>query len=178
MRRNAIETIMAAVVLVVAAAFAVFGYVRSGVIGFEGYEVTVTFNTVDGLAPGSDVRISGIKVGTVVGQQLDPVTYLATVRLGIASEVRLPTDTLARIQGDGMLSSNYVLLCPGTARTYIEDGGEIVHSRGTVNLVDQIGRAIYGSVGEAAPGGPAATPDAASLSDPCPPRAEGSGAPS
>lgn len=167
MRRNVIETIMAAVVLVVAVGFLVYAYGRSGVSRVGGYDVIVTFNTVDGLAAGSDVRISGIKIGAVVDRQLDPATYLATVRLEIARDVKLPTDTLARIQGDGLLSTNYVVLCPGAAETYIEDGGEIVHSQGPVNLVDEIGRAIYGSVQDA-PGGSTATLDASSLSNPCP----------
>ncbi len=169
MRRNVIETVMAAVVLVVAAAFAVFAYSRSGVSGLEGYEVTVTFNSVDGLATGGDVRISGIKVGTVVDQQLDRATFLVTVRLGIARDVKLPTDTLARIESDGMLSDNYVMLYPGKAATYLGDGDEITRSRGPVNLADQIGAAIYGGIqGETDHAAPTTGggPDIPSLSDP------------
>lgn len=167
MRRNVIETIMAAVVLMVAVAFVVFAYGRSGAGRVDGYEVMVTFNSVDGLAAGSDVRISGIKIGTVVEQQLDPATYLATVRLGIARDIKLPTDTSAHIQSDGMLSNNYVMLYPGAAETYLEDGGEIIRAKGPVNLADQIGTVIFGSAQEEA-GGAGSGPEVPSLMDPEP----------
>ncbi len=144
MRRNVIETITGAAVLVAAIAFLVFAYTRSGVSAVEGYEVTVKFSRVDGLANGSEVRISGIKVGTVVDQQLDPANYLATVRVRIASDIKLPTDTSARIQSDNLLSNNYVMLEPGADDTYLEDGGEIVYAQAPINLADLIGRLILG----------------------------------
>jgi phospholipid/cholesterol/gamma-HCH transport system substrate-binding protein len=144
MRRNVIEIITGAVVLVAAIAFLVFAYTRSGVSAVEGYEVTVKFSRVDGLANGSEVRISGIRVGTVVDQELDPANYLATVHLRIASEIRLPTDTSARIQSDNLLANNYVMLEPGADDTYLEDGDEIVYAQAPINLADLIARLVLG----------------------------------
>lgn len=174
MRRNVIETITGAVVLVVAIAFVVFAYSRSGVSQVDGYEVIVKFNRVDGLANGSEVRISGIKVGTVVEQRLDPANYLAIVRLGIAREIKLPIDTSARIQSDSLLANNYVMLDPGADETYLEDGGEITYSQDPINLAELISRLVLSKSEEktegAAPpaGSTGSEPDFPSLLDPEP----------
>ncbi|HLB79817.1 MAG TPA: MlaD family protein, partial [Dongiaceae bacterium] len=95
MNRNVIETIMGAVVLLVAVTFLAFAYTTSNLRRVEGYEVIAKFNRIDGLENGSDVRMSGIKIGSVLDQRLDPETYLAVVRLSIADAVRLPLDSSA-----------------------------------------------------------------------------------
>ena len=77
MRRNTIETVLGGVVIVVAGFFLVFAYTSADLRRVDGYEVTANFSSVGGLQSGSDVRISGVKVGTVTSQTLDPSTYLA-----------------------------------------------------------------------------------------------------
>ena len=77
MRGNVIETVMGAVVLVVAALFLIFAYKTSQLRTVSGYEVSADFSRIDGIHQGSDVRISGVKVGTVLADDLDPKTFLA-----------------------------------------------------------------------------------------------------
>ncbi|HEV2300930.1 MAG TPA: MlaD family protein [Stellaceae bacterium] len=79
MSGNVIETVMGAVVLAVAAFFLFFAYSTSQVSAVSGYEVWARFSAVDGIRDGSDVRIAGVKVGTVTSESLDPKTYLATL---------------------------------------------------------------------------------------------------
>ena len=143
MRRSVIETIMGAVVLVVAGLFLFFAYTSSNVQATGGYELVARFNRVDGLANGSDVRMSGIKVGSVVAQSLDPKTYRAIVRLSIDSTIKLPEDTTARIQSDGLLGNTYMVLEPGGAEEMIPPGGTIAYTQDAVNLVDLLGRFIF-----------------------------------
>ena len=80
MGRNLVETLMGAVVLVVAALFLIYAYSTTNYRAVHGYEVIAKFERVDGLATGADVKLSGIKVGTVIDQKLDPETYLAILR--------------------------------------------------------------------------------------------------
>ena len=99
MKRNAVETVMGAVVLVVAALFLFFAYTTSEVHAVSGYELTAQFDRVGSLRDGADVRISGIKVGTVLRQTLDPKTFEAVVRLSVQ-----PDDQAAgRYRGRGDL---------------------------------------------------------------------------
>lgn len=143
MRRNPIETIMGAVVLLVAGFFLAFAYSTSSVKPVQGYDVKAVFARVGGLETGSDVRISGIKIGTVVGQSLDPNTYEAVVRLSIAPHVRLPTDTVASIVSEGLLGGKYLKLEPGNAAGRIPDGGAIAQTRDFKSLEETVSEIIF-----------------------------------
>ncbi|MGF1591652.1 MAG: outer membrane lipid asymmetry maintenance protein MlaD [Kiloniellaceae bacterium] len=145
MRRNLIETVMGAVVLLVAVAFVFFAFRSAGLSNAarDGYQVTVEFDDASGLSVGTDVRMSGVKIGSVVEQRLNLDTYFAEVTLGIGEAIRLPSDTSARIIPDGLLGGNYVALEPGGADDYIDRGGRIVYSQGSINVVDLLGRFIF-----------------------------------
>ncbi|HMA14965.1 MAG: outer membrane lipid asymmetry maintenance protein MlaD [Bacteroidota bacterium] len=144
MRRNMIETVMGAVVLLVAVFFIVFAFRSAGLnADGDGYRVTVEFSDASGLAAGTDVRLAGVKIGTVLEQHLNPDTYYAVVTLGISQSVRLPSDSSARIIPDGLLGGNYVALEPGGDDAFIEDGGRITYAQGSINVVDLLGRFIF-----------------------------------
>jgi phospholipid/cholesterol/gamma-HCH transport system substrate-binding protein len=156
MSRNVIETVMGGVVLLVAGLFLVFAYSSSDIRDAGGYEVLAKFNSVDGIGAGTDVRLSGIKVGSVTSQTLDPETYLAELRLNLDDSVKLPTDTVAKIQSDGLLGNNYVALEPGAEDQMIEAGGEIRYTQDPVNITDLIGRFMFSAPNGPPPGSPPA----------------------
>ena len=163
MHRNVIETIMGAVVLIVAVVFLVFAYTSSSTGTVSGYPLTATFNNVSGLGPGSDVRLSGIRVGSIVDAELNPEDYTAVVRLTVQNSVKLPTDTSARILSDGLLSDNYLELQPGADDTMLEAGGRIEITQSPINIFDLIARFIHGGglgggAGSAGSSPPAETP--------------------
>ncbi|MEE8189422.1 MAG: outer membrane lipid asymmetry maintenance protein MlaD [Kiloniellales bacterium] len=143
MRRNIIETVMGGVVLLVALIFVVTVFQSRGGGGTSGYQVTAEFDDVSGLAPGTEVRMAGVKIGTVAGQRLDPETYFAVVTLNIAESVKLPRDTSARILADGLLGSSFVALEPGGDEEMIPPDGQINFTQGSINVVDLLGRFIF-----------------------------------
>ena len=147
MGRNLIETMIGAVVLVVAGLFLVFAYSTTNVRPVRGYTIIAKFERVDGLNPGSDVRLSGIKVGTVVEQKLEPNTYLAVVTMSIESQVRLPIDTVAQITSEGLLGGNFISLVPGAEDKVVAPGGELRFTQAPVNLVQMLGKFIFNSAG-------------------------------
>ena len=152
MGRNAIETVMGAAVLVVAAMFVYFAYNTAQIKAVTGYEVTARFFKVGGLAKGSDVRISGIKVGTVTDSRLDPVTFDAVVTLSISADVQLPTDTAATIASSGMLGDKYIMLVPGSAAEMLQPGATVADTRDYRSLEDQVGEIIFLATGGAEAG--------------------------
>ena len=85
MGRNIVETIVGALVLVVAGVFVFYAFAKSDRSGPDGYEIVARFDRIDGLKRGADVTVSGVKVGTVTGFDLDPKTYQAVVRMMVAS---------------------------------------------------------------------------------------------
>lgn len=163
MKSNMIETVLGGVVLLVAAVFVIFAYTSASLGTTSGYEVSARFDRVGDLKIGDDVRMSGIKIGSVVGQRLDPKTYQAVVTLSVDPNVQLPADTAAEVTVAGLLGSTYVSLAPGGSDRMIPAGGEITITQGAVNLVDLIGKAMFSSQGglegvpPSAPGGGAGT---------------------
>src|SRR5690348_13399650 len=103
MRRNLIETILGGVVLLVAALFLIFAYSNASLRTVQGNEYVARFNRVDGINSGSDVRMSGIKVGTITDISIDPKSYVAVVHLSVDRSIELPTDSSAEIASEGLL---------------------------------------------------------------------------
>ncbi len=147
MGRNAIETVMGAVVLMMAAMFLYFAYTTAEIRTVQGYNVSAAFYKIGGLNKGSDVRINGIKVGTVTEQSLDSETFNAIVRMSIVPDIKLPVDTTAVIASEGMLGGKYVRLVPGTEKTYVADGGSITKIKDFTSLEDQVGKIIFLATG-------------------------------
>ncbi|UUX49166.1 outer membrane lipid asymmetry maintenance protein MlaD [Nisaea acidiphila] len=149
MKRNTIETVMGAVVLAVAGMFMAFAYISADLNTSGGYTVTASFNKVAGLAVGGDVRMSGIKIGSIVSQELDTDTFLAKVTMNIRDDVALPLDSAAAISSESLLGGNYLEIIPGGDPDMIEDGGRIDFTQDPVDIVQLIGKFIF-SAGEAA----------------------------
>ena len=145
MTRSLVETFLGAVVLVVAIGFVIFAYTRSGVATVSGYEVSASFDRVNGIANGSDVSIGGIKVGSVIDRSLEPETYRAVLRMSIDETVEIPTDTLAAVVSDGLLGGKFIDLQLGGDETYIPDGGRISYTQSTILIEELIGKFFLNS---------------------------------
>jgi phospholipid/cholesterol/gamma-HCH transport system substrate-binding protein len=150
MKRNAVETVMGAVVLVVAALFLFFAYTTSEVHAVSGYELSARFDRVGSLRNGADVRISGIKVGTVLDQALDPKNFTALVRISVQPDIKLPVDTIAAITSSGLLGSDYMALEPGNEDETLKPGAMIAHTQPPMDLSGLIGQAIFSGGGTGA----------------------------
>jgi phospholipid/cholesterol/gamma-HCH transport system substrate-binding protein len=143
MKRNPIETVLGALVLAIAAMFIGFAYSTANVKSVRGYEITADFLKVGGLERGSDVRMSGIPIGTVTAETLDAKSFLARVTMTVSGNVQLPADTEASIVSDGLLGSKYVNLIPGSASDHIPAGGKIAKTRDFQSLEDLVGQVIF-----------------------------------
>lgn len=143
MRRNVIETVMGAVVLVVAGLFIYFAYTTAQFRTVKGYPVVASFAKLGGLPVGSDVRISGIKVGVVTARSLDPVSFNARITMIVAESIKLPEDTVASISSEGLVGEKYVRLEPGKSTTMVSTGGVLKETRSFRSLEDQVGEIIF-----------------------------------
>ncbi len=155
MGRNLIETIMGAVVLGVAGYFLAFAYTHANIKTIEGYEISATFASVGGLDTGADVKINGIKVGTVASQNLDPVTYDAVVRISISHGINLPSDTVASVSSEGLLGGKFIKLAPGKSKTMIAAGGALGPSKNFKSIEEMVGQLIFLATTDNQPQAPA-----------------------
>jgi len=146
MGAKSLETLVGAAVVIVAAFFFVFAYNKADVAGVKGYSVRAEFNSIGGLKSGDDVRIAGIKVGTVTGMELDPDWYSAIVSMNIDDSISLSQDTFVTISSESLLGGNYVSMQPGGSADLAEKNYVFQHTQGAVDLMDVISRAMFGGV--------------------------------
>ncbi|MDP6603733.1 MAG: MlaD family protein [Rhodospirillales bacterium] len=98
--------------------------------------LTATFNRVDGLVVGDEVRLGGIRVGSV--QRMTLVDdFRARIALQLDAGVRIPTDSAAAIHTDGLFGTKFVVLDPGGEENYYENGDNISFTQDAV-LVDEL----------------------------------------
>ncbi|MDH5188634.1 MAG: outer membrane lipid asymmetry maintenance protein MlaD, partial [Rhodospirillaceae bacterium] len=147
MGRNAVETIMGAAVLVVAGVFVYFAYNTAEIKAVTGYEISANFYKIGGLSKGSDVRISGIKVGTVLDTSLDATTFEAVVTMSISPEIKLPADTQAAIASSGLMGDKYISLKAGNAMNLLDPGAKVISTKDFRSLEDQVGEIIFLATG-------------------------------
>jgi len=141
------ETLIGAAVVVVTIALLAIIYVFGHSGPGAGYEVNARLSKVDGLGIGTEVRLSGIKVGSVTALDLDPKTYLVNVHMRLQNSIKLPTDTSLAINSAGLLGTPYLSITPGGDDTMIAPGGFIENTQ-SLNAND-----IMGLVGRFTSGG-------------------------
>ncbi|MCK8783889.1 outer membrane lipid asymmetry maintenance protein MlaD [Roseomonas sp. NAR14] len=144
--RGFAETATGAVVLLIAVVFVVYALASTGRAtggGGGGLSLTARFDRIDGLQPGADVRIAGVKVGSVTSQRIDPQSFAAVLTMSVDGGLRLPTDTSAEITSEGLLGGKYVALVPGGADEILRNGSQISDTQGSVSLEALLGRFIF-----------------------------------
>ena len=137
------EVLTGAAVLLVAAGFLVFAVGHSGRTASAGYKLYASFDHIDGLNPGADVRIAGVKVGNVLTMRVDPKTFLATVTLSVDDDIKLPRDTAAEVTSESLLGGKFLNLSPGGDSRDIPRDGVITITQSSVSLEQLLGKFIF-----------------------------------
>ncbi len=143
MKRNIVESVLGAIVLLVAASFFFWAYARADVGDPGGYTLVARFDRIDGLDPGGPVRISGIRVGQILSMELDPVSFRALVRLSVARDIELPADSSAQVVSASLLGGKYLAIVPGGDDLMLADGDEIPYTQSSINFEDLIGQFMF-----------------------------------
>jgi phospholipid/cholesterol/gamma-HCH transport system substrate-binding protein len=156
-------------VLVVAGAFLFYAIAHGG-RGQQpdGMLLTAQFDRIDGLVNGADVRIAGVKVGSVVTSTIDPTSFNAVVGMRVDRSLRLPSDSSAEVSSDGLLGGKYLSIVPGGAERVLAEGGRITETQGSVSLESLLGRFIFSVTQMNQPA--AASTETAATPAPAPPR--------
>lgn len=143
MRRSVIETVMGGVTLLAAGLFLFFAWQLVDTRHDAGYRLEARFAAVDGLTPGSEVRIGGVKVGTITDRRIDSELYEAVIGMSIRGDVRIPADSVAAIVNDGLLGARYVRIEPGRAPDALAAGAQMTRTRDAVAFEELLGRLIF-----------------------------------
>jgi phospholipid/cholesterol/gamma-HCH transport system substrate-binding protein len=130
------EVVAGAAVLAVAAGFALYAAQGSGLMReAESYPLVASFRSVEGISVGTDVRLAGVKVGTVTDLTLNPETYFADATITMRQDVALPVDSTILVSSEGLLGGSFIEVTPGGALETLEPGAEIEDTQGAVSLI-------------------------------------------
>ena len=152
MKNSTVETLIGALVIAIAAVFFGFAYNSSGLGQHgSGYRVSAEFDNVEGINVGTDIRMSGIKIGTVTAQVLNPDSYQAVVTMMIDPNIKLADDTSAKVTAEGLLGSKFIALDAGGSETKLADGGTINYTQDAVDIWSLISQAMFDKSGAKPP---------------------------
>jgi phospholipid/cholesterol/gamma-HCH transport system substrate-binding protein len=137
---------LGALVLAAALAFTVFALSSTGtrLTAAPGYPLTAEFRSAEGVRPGTEVRLAGVRVGSVTGMTLDNQTFGARVMVQIDRDLRLPEDSTLSVSTEGLLGGTFLEILPGGAAFDIEPGGAFVDTQSSVSLIALLLRAFMG----------------------------------
>lgn len=147
MAENITEVLTGGAVLVVAAGFLAYaGQIGDvGVGGSDAATYSASFRSAEGIGIGTDVRLAGVKVGSVLDMKLDPATFRAETRISVQDDVLLPDDTAIVIASEGLLGGSFVEILPGGSTFNLDPGSEIEDTQGSVSIVQLLLKFVSGS---------------------------------
>lgn len=156
MAENTGEVLVGAAVLAVAIGFVVYAGQATGFgAGASGYPLKASFRSIEGVTVGTDVRLAGVKIGTVTDLALNPATYRADTTFSVANGIEIPDDSAIVVSSEGLLGGNFVEIFPGGSPFYYGAGDEIVDTQGSVSLINLLLKYVGGGGDTADTGGAA-----------------------
>ncbi|MCL6283440.1 outer membrane lipid asymmetry maintenance protein MlaD [Ruegeria sp. 2012CJ41-6] len=142
---NTTEIVVGGAVLAAAIAFGVYATQATGLSNSSaGYELGASFRSLEGVTVGTDVRLAGVKIGTVTGVDLNPESYRADTTFTVANKIQVPDDSAAVISSEGLLGGNFVEIMPGGSPFYFEAGDQIEDTQGAVSLISLLVKFVAG----------------------------------
>jgi phospholipid/cholesterol/gamma-HCH transport system substrate-binding protein len=140
-----IETLVGAAVVVIAAGFFAYASKTAGVGGsvVQGYKVIAEFDNAEGVNVGTDVRLAGVKIGTVTGQSLNPENYMARVEMTLDPAISLSDDTAAKVTSEGLLGGKFIAIDPGGSEVKLAEGSVMTLTQGAVDIWALISQAMF-----------------------------------
>ena len=144
MNNSTVETLIGAAVVAIAAGFFLFAYNTSGEGRTAGgYTLTAEFDNAEGINVGTDIRMAGVKVGTVTGFSLNTENFMAKVALQLDPQLKLTDDATAKVTSEGLLGSKFISLEQGGSETLLADGEPISNTQGAVDIWSLISQAMF-----------------------------------
>lgn len=135
MAENRTEVFAGAAVLAAAIGFVVYATGGGSTASSGSYDLHASFRSVEGITPGSDVRLAGVKIGSITKLVLNPQTFYADATVAIDKSIQLPDDSAILISSEGLLGGNYVEIQPGGSTENLAPGSAIEDTQGSVSLI-------------------------------------------
>jgi phospholipid/cholesterol/gamma-HCH transport system substrate-binding protein len=100
---------------------------------------------LEGVNVGTDVRLAGVKIGSVNAVTLNATTYRADTIISIKDGIEIPDDSAITIASEGLLGGNFVEIVPGGSPFMYDPSSEIEDTQSAVSLVSLLLKFVSGS---------------------------------
>ena len=147
LRRSGAASVGSMAVLAITIGFYSYATSRKQQSGSARYPLRAIFLSSNGLQIGSDVRLAGVKVGTVSSIALDPAAFVAQVGFWVDDRYRLLSDTALSIGSSGFTTANDLLVTPGHSGQTLKAGSTIRDTREMLSLEQSVSQYIFGAGG-------------------------------
>lgn len=145
MKESPAEVATGAVVLAAAAGFLIYTAQAAGIGGLgRTYDLTASFRSIEGVTAGTDVKLAGVKIGTVTDITLNPQTFRGDATFALARGIDIPNDSAAVVASEGLLGGNFVEIVPGGSFDNFAAGDEIEDTQGAVSLISLLLKFVTG----------------------------------
>lgn len=149
MRESVTEVAVGALVIIVAGSFLAYAAQATGFTrGGGDMTLTASFRSVEGVSVGTDVRLAGVKIGSVTGMELNTQTYRADAVMTLSNDIPIPNDSSAVVASEGLLGGNFIEIVPGGSMDSFASGEEIVDTQGAVSLLQLLLTYVGGGASE------------------------------
>ena len=146
MSHNTTEVLVGGVVLAAAIGFAIYAGQATGLSqSGTDYSLNTSFRSLEGVGVGTDVRLAGVKIGTVTDVVLNPQTYRADTHFSVQQGIDIPDDSAVVVSSEGLLGGNFVEIMPGGSPFSFEPGDEMDDTQGAVSLITLLLKFVSGS---------------------------------
>lgn len=141
------EVVTGGIVVAAAAGFLIYAsqFADLGAGGSGAPVYSASFRSIEGVGVGTDVRLAGVKVGTVTGLELDPATFRARASFTVDGGLELPEDTAVIVASEGLLGGSFLEVQPGGSPFNLDPGSEILETQSSVSLVQLMLRFVTGN---------------------------------
>jgi phospholipid/cholesterol/gamma-HCH transport system substrate-binding protein len=145
MARNRTEVVVGGIVLAAALGFGVYAAQIAGISsGSDSYPLSASFRSLEGVSVGTDVRLAGVKIGTVTSVELNPQTFRADIVVSVNKNIEIPDDSAILISSEGLLGGNFVEIMPGGSPFILDENAEITDTQGAVSLISLLLKFVSG----------------------------------
>jgi len=137
--------VVGGIVLAAALGFGVYAAQIAGISsGSDSYHLNASFRSLEGVSVGTDVRLAGVKIGTVTSVELNPQTFRADTVVSVNKNIEIPDDSAILISSEGLLGGNFVEIMPGGSPFNLDENAEITDTQGAVSLISLLLKFVSG----------------------------------
>ena len=145
MASHASEVAVGGAVVAAAVGFLVYAsQFAGGAPGAGTYPLEASFRSAEGVRVGTDVRLAGVKIGTVTEMDLDPETFRARATFSIDETIELPDDTAVSVASEGLLGGSFIEVLPGGSPFTYAAGDEILDTESSVSIISLLLKFVSG----------------------------------